>query len=479
MGLFDRAKNSFTERFGDEVIRKGNFGAREEETEAPDQSQSERAPRLKRQPKVKPPREPKPARDLPEEPEEFQDGAFDFEDEADAIRVNESYDFPEPEPARSHTTTSSVIDRDELSKLAKSEGQSVADILKSFRIKETFTIDDGILFLDEELANQNFATQAPYGYDMGEVDFFLAKTQRSVAEYVRLLRIRNDDVVNLATRLSDLMVEINNMRFNAEVANGINIMASGGDDDAIAVELQEARAKCARLQDELNRLQNGAHTPVRVNQNELESLRNELSAERIARERSEKEAQDLRAHLLLIEEEHDIQVFSDHGELHSPISAGYDSGYESYEEQRSEQFQSVNVQNRAQDELYAEERSYQSVGRDHWLPSLEEEEGLPVLADEEEGLPDGNFAFEEEGLEDIALDSFEGSDGTFDQSDGRFENSGFTANPYQNLDEFIEENLEGFPEDNSSTVDSGGKGLLFDEEDPDNDGFEYSFERNI
>jgi len=469
MGFFDRAKSSVSDRLsGDETVRRGTFGARDEaaedelseETPAPE-------PRARRQPKPKLPREPKRRKsdESEREPEEFQDGAFGF-DEQEASSADD-FGFDQPEQPQ-------VIDQRQLADLSKDEGQSVADILKSMRIMDTFSIDDGILFVDEELANLEFATQAPYGYDMGEVDFFVGRTQRSVAEYVRLLRVRNEDVTKLATKISDIMVELNNIRFNSEVANGINIMASGGDEDALAVDLQEARSRAARLQEELDRLKGGAGEGTSVeDQNALSTLRNELAAERRGRTAAETEAQDLRAHLVLIEEEYDIQVFSDRGELQAPDTAS--TGYESYEEQRNGQFQSTDDTGRAEQELYAEETSYQKVGRDHWLPGLEEE-GLPGF-EEEEGLPDsGGFEFEEESLEELPIGSFEGAEGGFEQSDDSFQDSAFTPDPYQNLDEFIDTNLEGFPDDNRSAP--GADGTL-DEDDPDDDGFVYNFERSI
>lgn len=460
MGIFEKARSSFADRFGDETVRKGSFNSREEET-------SQRTPEpkvtrpsiLKRQPKRQ-------KSDHRDEPEELRED-FDFEQAEDEFE--EEYTLSE--------SKAQVIDREQLSSLAGDEGQSVEDILKSFGIPETFTIDEGILFLDEELANQEFATQAPYGYDMGEVDFFLSKTQRSVAEYVRLLRLRNDDVVKLAGRISDMLVELNNLRFNSEVANGINIMASGGDEDGLAFDLQEERARNRRLQEEneLLKAQDSGSTRS-YEPDELESLHNELAAERRAKNLAEKEAADLRAHLVLIEEEYDIQVFSERGELQEPAASGYDS----YNEQRDGRFQQVaDIDSRPEDELFAEEASYQRVGRDHWLPGMEEEdETLPLIPDEEESLPDGDFSFEE-GLVEPSFEDFESSEGGFSQGgeDG-FEGSAFTANPYQNLDEFIEENSQVFPEDPRAD-DSSFDTVDHRTEDPDEDGFQYSFERKL
>jgi len=452
MGIFDKARSTIAGRFGDETVRKGNFGAREED------EQEQRPPRgqkLKRAPRQKSAR----SENLQEDYQVDQSESLEVDDDSFEDEYSfETRDDPE------------VIDSQALSALSTDHGQSVEEILASMRIEETFTIDEGILFIDEELANQQFATQAPYGYDMGEVDYFLTKTQRSIAEYVKLLRRRNDDVVKLASRISDMSVEINNMRFSSEVANGINIMASGGDEDSLAVDLQEARSRAQRLQERLDMLES---VPRERDEDELEILRNELAAERRSREGFEAEAADLRSHLVLIEEEYDIQVFSDRGELQQPSGA---EGYDSYSEQRDGRFQDVaGIDNRAQDELYAEESNYQQVGRDHWLPSSDEDQSLPEMSYEEEGLPDGSFEFEEQSLEELPLGSFEDSAGGFEQTDDTFQDSAFTANPYQNLDEFIEDNSGAFPDDPASSerdFDTVGP-----EEDPDEDGFSYSFER--
>lgn len=478
MGFFDKARNSIMDKFGDEVVRKGTFGVEEEQPEPkkpapkaprepkPKVEKPKPFPKPKRQPKPKLPKEPrKKVIQHVEEPEEFNDDAFaDFEESQSTPIVDEPQ-------------ISAPISSSDLSMLARDEGQSVEDVLKSMSIKETFTINDGILFLDEELANQSFATQAPYGYDMGEVDFFLSKTQRSVAEYVKLLRVRNDDVVKLARRISDMMVEINNMRFNSEVANGINIMANSGDDDALVVDLQEARAKAQRLQEELEKFKNSG-VEVESNTDKIEQLKNDLSAERIENRRLDTELQDLRAHLVLLEEEYDIEVFSERGEIQTPVQNGYDS----YSERREGEFKNVEgLSTRAQDDLTAEEKSYQKVGRDHWLPVVEE--GLPGITDIEESLPtedalpieEGLPLFdddsEEESLDDFALDTFENDEISGNQTtpNESFQGSAFTANPYQDIEEFIESNISHFPEDSKYEN---------KDDDPDEDGFNYSFERN-
>lgn len=461
------------DKFGDEVVRKGTFGTNEEEPvikkkepksakePKPKAEKTVSFPKPKKQIKQKLPKEPRKKIVQPtEDPEEFNDDAFaDFEEQQDSPIVEEP-------------KQSSPISKSDLSMLARDEGQSVEEVLKSMLIEETFTINDGILFLDEELANQSFATQAPYGYDMGEVDFFLSKAQRSVAEYVKLLRIRNDDVVKLARRISDMMVEINNMRFTSEVANGINIMTNSGDDDALAVDLQEARAKNRRLQEEIERLQ-ASGQEAEVDTDEIEKLGNELSVERRKNEKLEADLQSLRSHLVLLEEEYDIEVFSERGELQTPSQ----NGYESYSERREGEFKSVEgLSTKAQDDLTAEETAYKKVGRDHWLPGLEEdvlpnfeedslptEDSLPI----EEGLP--LYDDKEDALDDFALDTFGDEELSSGQtaSNESYEGSAFTANPYQNIDEFIES--RNFPEDNR--YDS-------EEDDPDEDGFNYSFERN-
>lgn len=452
MGLFDRAKSSIADKFGDEIVRRGRFGAQEEEEPVEEATEPEEPSEHRRQhsrPKfLKESKGRRKSEGSPTgEPEEFRDGAFEPQND---------YSFEESEPQEAAPR---------FQDLATDEGQSVGDILKSMGIKETFTIDDGILFVDEELASQDFAMQAPYGYDMGEVDFFLGRVQRSIAEYVKLLRVRNENVVALARRISDMAVDLNNFRFNSEIANGINIMASGGDEDALAVDLREAQTRAARLQAELDRMNASGRQPAE-DSGEIERLRNELAGSEIARKLAEEDASILRSHLSFIEEEYDIKIFSDDGEIGDEPAV---SGYDSYNEQQAAHFETVQGGSKPEEELYAEEASYQRVGRDHWLP--DEDEGLPDYS-ADESLPDGDFAFEEV-LEDLPLGSYEAEPGGFDQGNGGFEDSAFTPNPYQSLDEFVQDNLDGFPDDNRGDSDFGGNVG----EDPDEDGFSYSFEQ--
>lgn len=451
MGLFDKAKNSLSERFGDETIRKGNFGAREEELENQEPAKTSR--RKKKLP-----------RDGQLNSTEIQEVESDLAENFEFDENQDTYDFPEEAP--------SALDGATLSKLSNDQGQSVGDILKSMKISETFTIGEDILFVDEELRNQSFNSQAPVGYDMGEVDFFVTRVQKTVAEYVRLLRLRNSDVETLAGKISDLSVDLNNFRFNAEVANGINIMATGGDEDSLAVELQETRSRLKRAEEELATYRNGGYN-TEPDQNELAILHDEIAVERRGRQKAEAEAQDLRAHLVLIEEEYDIEIFSDRGEIDTPAGGGY----ESYAQQSAGQFQQSTETMRVEQELDAEEQNYQQVGRDHWLPNADDDESLPELEDEalpgfddepgyyaddqpyeqnysqagyqdktayDESLPDDG---EDYSFEEIPLDSFDGNaPGGFDQEAESYEDSAFAPNPYQNLDEFIEDNLDGFPD---------------------------------
>ena len=193
MGFIDRAKDKFADKFGDEVVRKGSFGLvnQDEQLEEtspkkpkPPREKKSRPTRIPRAAKGKSVKEPK--NEPAPQPKSRPAPRIQPPEEKEFFSEKDTFEFP--------GETEQVLDKEALSTLAKDQGQTVEEILRSMNIQETFTIDDGILFLDEELANQSFETQSPYGYDMGEVDYFLNKSQRSVAEYVRLLRIRNDDI---------------------------------------------------------------------------------------------------------------------------------------------------------------------------------------------------------------------------------------------------------------------------------------------
>lgn len=347
MGFFKKAKDRFTDKFTDEVVREGNF--------------------------------------------------------SDELKEDDSFsDLNENEVLEETLDTSPESRSLSLADFNDNKGPTPKEILQSERVKETFTIDDDILFVDEELANQKFSEQAPIGYDIGEVDFFLSKVQKSIGVYVNLLRKRNEDVLKLATRISDLSVEINNLRFNAEMANGINIMTGGGEEDVLAVQLDEAKVEISNLKQELKKARelSSNYSGVESGEDSVNvDLRNELAAEKLQREKLQNEVKDLRATLMSIEEEYNINVIADDGSIED--SNSWAGGYDSYLQQRALQDSSNSLDSAA------------SSTKDFELPDLDEDN-----------------SFENE-LPDLPKDNFEDFD--------NYENSDFTKNPYQSLGEFIEE----------------------------------------
>ena len=89
-----------------------------------------------------------------------------------------------------------------------------------------------------------------------EVEAFKDRARKSTKELVDLLKLRNKHIAQLASTIDRLQVDANNLKFDAEVANGINIMPTDSIAD-LENELMELRLLTRQLQDENNRLSKG------------------------------------------------------------------------------------------------------------------------------------------------------------------------------------------------------------------------------
>lgn len=128
--------------------------------------------------------------------------------------------------------------------LLEAQNSRVQDILKLLDIPETFVIGQDV-FLPEDLSGITFDTQAPYGYEMGQVTSFMEKTRRSLEHLVQLLTLRNEHVAQLATAVDKLQVDNNNLKYEAEIANGISIMPTSSAEDLEDKYTQAMIAKSA------------------------------------------------------------------------------------------------------------------------------------------------------------------------------------------------------------------------------------------
>ena len=197
-------------------------------------------------------------------------------------------DLPEPDEKNSHSgimgglkskipnlgksfhidpddTADEVISKheEEYHKMMPSSGEPVPsvqegriqDVLELLDIPPTFEVSNVVL-LPEDFDGIDFQIQIPEGYEPSEVEAFKDRARKSTKELVDLLKLRNKHVAQLASTIDRLQVDANNLKFDAEVANGINIMPTDSIAD-LENELMELRLLTRQLQDENNRLSKG------------------------------------------------------------------------------------------------------------------------------------------------------------------------------------------------------------------------------
>lgn len=181
--------------------------------------------------------------------------------------------------------------------LNKDNETVIKDVLETLNISATFEIPPTVFLPDDDdLQNPNFDYQVPKGYEISEVDAFVVKTQKSIQEFVKLLRKRNEDIAKLATTADRLQVDSHNAKVQAELANGINVMPTTSDAEIESLESENFKLsqKIKILQQKLDKkpdnnidknqtmqdLQDELSITVRENENlkdKIYDLKNELA----------------------------------------------------------------------------------------------------------------------------------------------------------------------------------------------------------
>lgn len=249
MGFLDRAKDT---------IKKATKGIGEETVNVVDYDEiHENKEREKRQrfAKKKPVRNSKPASSSNwVEPDNELNPDYDntahenipvVEDTAFDIDLSETKDFITEKQESSVNNNERHPDK-------KASDEKVKDVLELLNIPITFEIESDV-FLPDDLKNVSFDIQVPQGYEIGEVNTFVSRTKISINRLVELLKQRNEHIAKLATMVDRLQVDVNNMKFQNEVANGINVMpTSSSDNEDLENENIELRLAVKRLQEELD-----------------------------------------------------------------------------------------------------------------------------------------------------------------------------------------------------------------------------------
>lgn len=193
------------------------------------------------------------------------------------------------------------------------ENNKIQDVLYVLNIPSTFEIENDV-FLPEDLEDIGFNVQAPQGYDVGEVDTFVSRVKMSIEQLVSLLIRRNQDIAKLATVIDRLQVDANNARFQAEIANGINVIPTTDTED-LENENTRLRLLVKRLEE------NVKNEKAELNEDEreiFEDLQDQLSVKTREVEDYKEEIYDLKNKLAIYQDEEDEnnddeEVISDFG----------------------------------------------------------------------------------------------------------------------------------------------------------------------
>lgn len=326
MGFLDNTKDrlrNMAKGIGEETVRVVDYDEiLEQEEKAKAAPKTENTVEEKPAPKQKVERKPlkfpkfadkpKPVKAQPEKPVKVAPAPV-VEPEPEVFEVPEDYSdsaFAVINP--SAFTEPTALTNIDMSPVDTPEARAgrVQDVLDLLRIPATFEIERDV-FLPEDLRDISFDTQVPQGYDMGQVNTFVGQTKMSINVLTSLLKLRNEHIAQLATTIDRMQVDANNLKYEREIAAGINILPTE-DDEHLQNQNSELKIKVQQLTNQLEQYRQGGHVPSGgLSENEhkkYEALQEEVSLLRRDVESNNEEITDLTNRNALLVEENDLLV---------------------------------------------------------------------------------------------------------------------------------------------------------------------------
>lgn len=309
MGIIDRAKNSLSKNFGDETVRVVDY---DDDRESMPPVEVPRPPKVTKAPR---PKKERPVKERPA-PVEEEDNEEEVKDSWSFGRKKKQEEDASPFALEGDEGEAFYASRTEAYQAHMAErfgdtpdltprGAAVEDVLEVLQIPATFEIEKNI-FLPDDLEDTTFDLQAPYGFEQGQVTAFLERVKVTVARYVELLRLRNEHVAQLASVVDRLQVDNNNLRYQTEMAAGINIMPTQDSDD-LENKYMEAKLKIKRLEEAL-RTQEQGDALTSAERDKYEELQNQFSLLVREKELADEELFDLKNRLAYLEQEYDFDA---------------------------------------------------------------------------------------------------------------------------------------------------------------------------
>lgn len=344
MGFLEKASSKIAESFGDETVRVVDYG-RDPETEEDGPREIPRPKSREIRPsrrKVRGEKKPRNNSKLEDDYAEWSAEGLSEGGEMHLSGAGSAPDDPAPEEELGSEDSAFEIDESEENYFAEQQrryeesvearssdvpdltqvrGNQIQDVLEVLDVKPTFAIETDV-FLPEDIEEASeFDLQAPYGFEQGQVRTFVERTKVTVDRYVGLLKQRNADVAKLASVVDRLQVDLNNMRFQNEIANGINVMPTADAED-LEARYMEAKLTIKRLEDQIRIIERG--DDLTSNEREtFNALQDELSISTRENQELRDEIYTLRTRLAYLEEtsEDDVrapgdnETVEDQGEL--------------------------------------------------------------------------------------------------------------------------------------------------------------------
>lgn len=178
-------------------------------------------------------------------------------------------------------------------------GDKIQDVLEVLQIPENFEVPAEVL-MPEDLKKIEFDKQAPYGYDMGQVSAFMDKVRVSLKTYVNFINQRSEHIASLATVVDRLQTDNANLKWDSEIANGINIMPTQPNEE-LENKYMEAKLEIKRLKSIISNRDEPAGLSDRERE-AYDSLQDEFSSLRRKYESSLDEIDQLNMRIALLEE---------------------------------------------------------------------------------------------------------------------------------------------------------------------------------
>jgi hypothetical protein len=146
------------------------------------------------------------------------------------------------------------------------------DILDLYDIKENYPVPDDVL-LPGDMNDIDLTLTEPVGYSQKQVDTVIGTMYNSLKWYVKILQLRNKEIVKLAAQVDKTSTDLHNLKVSNELAEGVSVLT--GQPSTAEQDLVDAQIRIAKLQDELNRIKKNTDAISPTDETKYEEIQNQ------------------------------------------------------------------------------------------------------------------------------------------------------------------------------------------------------------